>query len=99
MDEHRDIFYGNGIHFFKNGWQYCFPFYMLMYGIGCFITGRLIKFAALVWGGIGAWVLAILATYLDYDANILVTAGAILISYIIPGYLLRRKYKNQINQS
>ncbi len=79
--------------FSRAGWQYCFPFYMLMYGMGCFISGRLIKFAPLVWGGIGAWVLAVFATWLDYDTNILVTAVAVLISYIIPGYMLRSKYK------
>lgn len=79
--------------FSKIGYENSFPFYMLLYGIGCFITGRLIKFSPLVWGGIGAWLLAIASAYLDPDTNMLVTAGAVLISYIIPGYLLRRKYK------
>jgi hypothetical protein len=79
--------------FAKIGYQNCFSFYILLYGIGCFVTGRLIKFPPLVWGGIGAWLLAILSAYLDYDTNILVTAVSILISYIIPGYLLKSKFK------
>ncbi|MEP6676699.1 MAG: hypothetical protein ABJA78_16180 [Ferruginibacter sp.] len=83
--------------FSQIGWQYCFPFYMLLYGIGCFVTGRLIKFSPLVWGGSGAWVLAVFSGYLDYDTNILLTACAVLISYIIPGYLLRKKYKKNRN--
>lgn len=81
--------------FARIGYEHSFTFYMLLYGIGCFVTGRLIKFTPLVWGGIGAWLLAILSSWLDYDINILLTAGAILISYIIPGYLLRRHYKNK----
>ncbi len=82
-----------GLIFAKIGYENAFTFYILLYGIGCFVTGRLIKFTPLVWGGIGAWLLAILSAYLDYDSNILITAVSILISYIIPGYLLRMKYK------
>lgn len=81
--------------FIKIGYENAFTFYILLYGIGCFVTGRLIKFSPLVWGGIGAWLLAVLSAYLDYDSNILVTAASILISYIIPGYLLRNKYQKQ----
>ena len=83
--------------FAKIGYENSFTFYILLYGIGCFVTGRLIKFTPLVWGGIGAWLLAILSAYLDYDTNILITAASILISYIIPGYLLRTKYKKVIS--
>ena len=104
IDESIDYLWMSiGISFFvlafvfaKIGWEFCFPFYMLLYGIGCFVSGRLIKFPPLMWGGIGAWVLAAVSAYLDYDTNIIVTAGAILISYIIPGHLLRRKYKRSI---
>ncbi len=81
--------------FGKIGYENSFTFYMLLYGIGCFATGRILQFSPLVWGGIGAWLLAILSVYLNYDANILVTALSILISYIIPGYLLRMKYRKK----
>jgi len=86
-------YFALGFIFAKIGYQNSFTFYILLYGIGCFVTGRLIKFSPLVWGGIGAWLLAVLSAYLDYDTNILVSAISILISYIIPGYLLRMKYK------
>ena len=81
--------------FARIGYEHSFTFYMLLYGIGCFVSGQLIKFTPLVWGGIGAWLLAILSGWLDYDTNMLLTALAILISYIIPGYLLRKRYKNK----
>jgi hypothetical protein len=94
------LWMGIGITFFalsfifaKIGYENASTFYILLYGIGCFVTGRLIKFSPLVWGGIGAWILAIISAYLDYDTNILITAVSILISYIIPGYLLRMKYQ------
>lgn len=90
-------YFALGLIFAKIGYENAFTFYILFYGIGCFVTGRLIKFTPLVWGGIGAWLLAILSAYLDYDTNILITAVSILISYIIPGYLLRMKYKQITN--
>jgi len=89
-------FFALAFIFGKIGYENSFTFYILLYGIGCFVTGRLIKFSPLVWGGIGAWLLAVLSAYLDYDSNILVTAASILISYIIPGYLLRIKYRKTI---
>ena len=90
-------FFVLGFVFSKIGYEHSFPFYILLYGIGCFVTGRLIKFNPLIWGGIGAWFLAILSSYFPYDTNILLTATSILISYIIPGYLLRSQYKKAAN--
>ncbi|HTQ27440.1 MAG TPA: hypothetical protein VMI35_04895 [Puia sp.] len=84
-----------GFIFARMGWQNCYAFYMLMYALGCFVTGRLLKFPPLVWGAIGSWALAVVSTFTDFDVNILLCAAAIMISYIIPGYLLRNKYKNQ----
>jgi hypothetical protein len=79
--------------FSKIGWQYCFPFYILIYGIGTFVSGNLIRFKPLVIGGIVNLVLAIIAAYLPYNAQILMTAFAILVSYIIPGHMLRIYYR------
>lgn len=79
--------------FTKIIYEKAFTFYIPLYGIGCFVTGRLIKFTPLVWDGIAAWLLAILLAYLDDVTNILITIVSILNSYIIPGYLLRVKYK------
>jgi hypothetical protein len=84
------------ITFVRIGWENCFTFYMMLYGIGSFVTGRLLKFSPLVWGAIASWVLAIISTFTSFDINILLCAAAILVSYIIPGYLLRKKYKEQL---
>jgi len=84
------------IFFRRNDWEHCYTIFILTYSIGCYLTGRLLRFPALVRGAILCWVLAILTTYVDYDTNILLLAAAILGSYIIPGYLLRAKYKHQL---
>lgn len=81
--------------FSKIGWEYCFPFYIMIYGVGTFISGRLLKFSPLIVGGVICSVLAAVSVFLQYDYQILITATALLVSYIIPGHLLRQQYKNQ----
>jgi hypothetical protein len=69
------------------------PFYIMLYGLGTFISGNIIRFRPMIIGGIMAWALAIGATRANYDYQLLFAAAALLFSYIIPAYLLR--YKRQ----
>ncbi len=79
--------------FSKIGWQYSFPFYILLYSIGTYISGSLLKFKPMKFGGAVCLVLVAVAPYLEYSLQILLAAFAILISYIIPGHLLRNQYR------
>jgi hypothetical protein len=91
-------FFVLGMILTRMGWgTMVFPFYIMMYGLGTFISGNFLKFRPLVIGGIVAWVLAIGATYVSYDYQMLFGAAAILISYIIPAYMLRSRNKTANN--
>ncbi len=79
--------------FSKIGWQYCLPFYILTYGIGTYISGKLMSYKPLVYGGAICFPLAAFAPYLSYDLQLLIACIAILVSYIIPGHMLRVHYK------
>lgn len=81
--------------FFKLGWENCYPFYITLYGVGTYVSGRIIQFNPLIYGGVVCWILAAIAIWFPMDAQMLFAAGAILISYIIPGHLLRMKYHHQ----
>jgi len=93
---------GMGISFFvlsmilsKAGWgTSVFPFFIMLYGLGTFVSGCFLQFRPLIIGGIIAWALAIGAAWAVYDYQMLFGAAAILISYIIPAYMLRSR-KNQ----
>jgi hypothetical protein len=79
----------------KIGWNtQVFPFFILLYGLGTFISGSIIQFRPLVIGGIIAFILAIVSVFAEYDYQMLFGAAAILFSYIIPAYLLRFKNKH-----
>jgi hypothetical protein len=78
--------------FVKLGWgNNIFPFFIMLYGLGTFVSGKLLQFTPLVIGAIVAWVLAIVAAYLPNEYQLLCGAGAIMVSYIIPAHLLRLK--------
>lgn len=100
-DSMKYLWMGMGISFFvlsmilsRLGWHNTiFPFFILLYGLGTFVSGQFLQFKPLVYGGLAAWVMAIASAYLNYDYQILFGAAAILVSYIIPAYLLRNKIR------
>lgn len=78
----------------KIGWNTSvFPFFIILYALGTFVSGTILQFKPLIVGGIIAWGLAIVAVFLHYDYQMLMGAAAILVSYIIPAYLLPGKPK------
>lgn len=78
----------------RMGWETeMYPFFIMLYGLGTFVSGNFLQFRPLIIGGIIAWVLAIGSTWVSYDYQMLFAAAAILFSYIIPAYMLRRKNK------
>ncbi|HNR15761.1 MAG TPA: hypothetical protein PKG90_03745 [Chitinophagaceae bacterium] len=103
VDENmKHLWAGMAISFFvlgmiltRLGWgTVIFPFFIMLYGLGTFVSGNFIQFRPLIIGGIIAWALAIGSTFVNYDYQMLFGAGAILISYIIPAHMLR--YRNKI---
>lgn len=71
------------------GWSKAWPFFILFYGLGTFVSGMFLKFRPLVIGGIINWILACTCVLLPYDYQLLTAAAAVLTSYIIPGHILK----------
>jgi hypothetical protein len=95
------LWIGMGIAYFvlsvilsKIGWgTSVFPFFIMLYGLGTFVSGNIIRFRPLIVGGILASGIAIVSAYVEYDYQILAAAAGILVSYIIPAHMLR--YRNR----
>ncbi|MDQ6609832.1 MAG: hypothetical protein M3Y85_08430 [Bacteroidota bacterium] len=101
-DSMKYLWTGIGISFFvlsfiistsSGGWLIAYPFFILFYGLGTFVSGMFLKFKPLVIGGIFNWALACVCPLLPYDYQLLVAAAAILTSYIIPGYIIQNVKK------
>ena len=63
---------------------------LLVAAMPTFISGIVLKFKPLIWGGVSMWVLA-LAAHLGGDIiSGLAVPAAMITGYLIPGYILRR---------
>lgn len=74
------------------------PFLILFYGIGTFVTGRIIQFKPLIFGGLSCFILSILVVFIDGPEQLLILALSVIVAYIIPGVLLKKEFKNQQNK-
>lgn len=72
------------------------PLLLAVYGMPVFLTGVIVRFKPLIFGGIACWVLCIVSTFIKvYDYQFLMIPAAMLVAWIYPGYMLRAKYKSQ----
>ncbi|MEO6949623.1 MAG: hypothetical protein ABI123_08345 [Ginsengibacter sp.] len=72
------------------------PVILVMYGMPLFLSGIILRFRPLIVGSICCWALSFLSLFTGYNFQLLLVAAAILFGWIIPGYLLQRRYKKQI---
>jgi hypothetical protein len=78
-----------------NYYEYIFPVILVLYGMPTFLSGAILRFRPLIIGGIGCWILSLIAGFVFYDYQILFIVAAVVIAWIIPGYMLRAKFKKQ----
>jgi Flp pilus assembly protein TadB len=72
---------------------YNYPFVLLFYGVPTFLSGIILRFRPLIYGGIICWVLAVLSTFINFHYHSLLVSAAVISAWIIPGYILKRKFK------
>lgn len=65
------------------------PFFLLVMGITTTITGLLIRFRPVTFGGIAFYLFAIVSTFIPDENILLITGAAIICCYLIPGYFLK----------
>jgi hypothetical protein len=69
------------------------PLIFILAGNATFLTGIIIKFKPLIWGGIVFWLGVILQFVLPIEYVEFVSPVVIILGYLIPGYLL--KFQNK----
>jgi len=86
------------ILYFANQMQghiFILPLIMVMYGLGVFVSGGIISFRPLIVGGIISWTAALISYFQPYNVQLLIMAVIIIVSYIVPGHMLRNDAKKQ----
>lgn len=71
------------------------PGFLALYGMPTFLSGIILRFRPLIIGGICCWVLSIVAPFIQSDYQLLLLPLAMIAAWIIPGYRLQQKYKQQ----
>ncbi len=77
-------------------WMYSFPIYFALYGYMTFVIGAIIRFPLLRWAAGCCWAIAIVSVFANFDIQLLLMALVVLISYIVPGYVLQSRQKTQM---
>ena len=73
------------------------PAILVLYGVPTFLSGVILRFQPLKYGGLICWALAISSVLTPVQFQILYIAAAVLIAWIVPGIYLRKKYKKETN--
>lgn len=68
---------------------------LIMYGMPTFLSGIILRFKPLKIGGFACWVLAIAAMFTIYQYQLLLLALAVIAAWIIPGFILRARFKKE----
>jgi len=67
------------------------PFVLMISGYAMFLSGKVLRFSPMIFGGVSFWVWAIAGYFLNNEYSLIVTALSIITGYLIPGYLLKKK--------
>ena len=79
----------------NDSFETMYPIFLVMYGMPTFLCGIIFRFPALKFGGLCCWALAVAAAFIRWDYQLLILALAVLTAWIIPGYLLRARFKKE----
>ncbi len=71
-----------------------YPMVMMVYGMWLFVSGASIKFKPLIIGGIINWIFCIVSFFFAFEIQLVILGVAVLLGYIIPGHMLKNRFKN-----
>src|SRR5688572_17826401 len=75
---------------------YTFGYYYILYAFWMFINGNAIQFRPLIIGAFVNWAAGIAMFMIsEFRYDMMISAAATLIGYLIPGYLLRSAYRKR----
>lgn len=75
------------------GWSTVYPILMLLWGWALFVSGGMVRFPPLMWGGVFNWALGAFAFFQTFEVQLLLIATSMFATYLVPGYMLRIKLK------
>jgi len=71
------------------------PALLALYGMPTFLSGVILKARPLIVGGVSCWALSIIASFIPYEYQLLMLSLAVVLAWIVPGYLLQARHKKE----
>lgn len=71
------------------GWQLN-PVIITLCGVPTFVSGLMLRFRPLMFGGIAFWIFGAIIFTVDMETQFLLAALAVTLGYLIPGYMLKK---------
>lgn len=69
--------------------------FLVAYGVPSFLSGTILRFKPLIFGGLSCWSLALISAFIPAHYHLLLIGAAMILAWIVPGYLLQSKFKTQ----
>jgi hypothetical protein len=83
---------------FVSNASFSFGYFYVLYAFLMFVYGSALRFRPLIVGAVVNWAAAIAIFMIaEFKYDMMVSAMAVLIGYLVPGYLLRAKYRKTIS--
>lgn len=79
----------------ENYYKFISPGFLALYGFPTFLSGIILRFRPLWIGGVCCWVLSVIASLINNEYQLLLLGLAVIVAWIIPGYILQGRYKRQ----
>ena len=73
--------------------EFVTAFFLLLYGLPTFITGATCKFRPMLYGGIICWIFAVVSLFTSIKIDLLLTATAAIVAWLIPGIIAESTYR------
>jgi hypothetical protein len=67
---------------------------LIVAGMPTFLTGMVLQFKVLKWGGVALWLMGLIAIFIAPEQSSLCYATGILLGYVIPGFVMRSRHHN-----
>ncbi len=83
-------------NFMQSSYGLILPVIMALYGLAQFTAGGIMSFRPLILGAIITWICSVVAYFVPYEAQLLILAGSIVITHVIPGHMLKNKSKESL---
>jgi len=75
--------------------SYASSLMLLLYGFPTIITGAIMKFKPMLWGGVACWLCCVISVYTTTTVDMLLTAFAAIVMWLVPGIILWRRFQKK----